>query len=158
MYQCSGHGRKAPSKLSCLTHRELSALSEFNQSLLPCLNCLDEANLVLLRNIQCACVPVHHTCATHRTVHSVVESLQIKPSQHMTWVLQKLSCNTCLYTCIVHELAMKPSNSIRRQYRNAAQATRVSSAWGTASDCDLLLFIVDIHRQVTRLTAVFFCI
>lgn len=34
-----------------------------------------------------------------------------------------------------------------RQYRNAAQATRVSSAWGTASDCDILLFIVDVHRQ-----------
>ena len=37
---------------------------------------------------------------------------------------------------------------VRRQYRNAAQATRVSSAWGTASDCDMLLFIIDVHRQV----------
>ena len=24
----------------------------------------------------------------------------------------------------------------------------MSSAWGTASDCDMLLFIVDVHRQV----------
>ncbi|DBA83023.1 TPA: hypothetical protein ACH3X1_006799 [Trebouxia sp. C0004] len=37
-----------------------------------------------------------------------------------------------------------------KQYRNAAQATRVSSAWGTASDCDILLFIVDVHRQAVQ--------
>ncbi|KAL3152760.1 hypothetical protein ABBQ38_012347 [Trebouxia sp. C0009 RCD-2024] len=37
-----------------------------------------------------------------------------------------------------------------KQYRNAAQATRVSSAWGTASDCDMLLFIVDVHRQAVQ--------
>lgn len=35
-----------------------------------------------------------------------------------------------------------------RYYRGNSHARRVRSAWGTATDCELLLFIVDAHRQV----------
>lgn len=35
-----------------------------------------------------------------------------------------------------------------RFFRGNQHAKRVRSAWGTASDCEMLLFIVDAHRQV----------
>lgn len=35
-----------------------------------------------------------------------------------------------------------------RFFRSSAHAHRVRSAWGTAANCDMLLFIVDAHRQV----------
>ena len=35
-------------------------------------------------------------------------------------------------------------------YRNPTHGTKVAGAWAAASDCDLLLFIVDAHRQVKR--------
>ena len=35
-------------------------------------------------------------------------------------------------------------------YRNPTHATKVSSAWAVAASCDLLLFIVDAHRQARR--------
>lgn len=37
-----------------------------------------------------------------------------------------------------------------RFFRGNQHAKRVRSAWGTAADCELLLFIVDAHRQVGR--------
>ncbi|BDA47463.1 probable GTPase Era at C-terminar half [Coccomyxa sp. Obi] len=37
-----------------------------------------------------------------------------------------------------------------RFFRGNQHAKRVRSAWGTAADCELLLFIVDAHRQITE--------
>ncbi|EIE23555.1 GTP-binding protein Era [Coccomyxa subellipsoidea C-169] len=37
-----------------------------------------------------------------------------------------------------------------RFLRGNQHAKRVRSAWGTASDCEMLLFIVDAHRQITE--------
>ena len=39
----------------------------------------------------------------------------------------------------------------RRHYKNPKHERRVKSAWSVAADCDLLLFIVDAHRQVRHL-------
>lgn len=35
-----------------------------------------------------------------------------------------------------------------RHYKNPRHERRVKSAWAVAADCDLLLFLVDAHRQV----------
>lgn len=40
------------------------------------------------------------------------------------------------------------TRALCRQLRGAGHETRVMSAWGTASSCDMMLFIVDAHRQV----------
>lgn len=46
-------------------------------------------------------------------------------------------------------LSRQPSATCRH-YRNPAHQRRVRGAWAVAADCDLLLFLVDVARELQR--------
>lgn len=63
-----------------------------------------------------------------------------------TTVLPTLGAFTEGYTQVV--LYDTPGVVGSKHYKNPRHAQRVQSAWTTAADCDLLLFVLDAHRQM----------
>lgn len=77
-------------------------------------------------------------------VPSSLANLHATPGQY--------ACSSCRIAACKPSVGDKYTEfdypGLPRYYRGNSHARRVRSAWGTATDCELLLFIVDAHRQV----------
>ena len=62
--------------------------------------------------------------------------------------LDSTGCKLCVGLVVCLLAAPKGFFPPCRQYRDMGHEANVKSAWSTAGNCDLIMFIVDAYRQV----------
>lgn len=63
--------------------------------------------------------------------------------------LDGIDCNPGLWVLVCLLAALEGVLLPCRQYRDMGHEANVKSAWSTAGNCDMIMFIVDAHRQVS---------